>query len=252
MKNILLVSFIFAISVFGDVIGLEAGAAYWKPTALSNVNFNGRSIDLQKDLGHSDKQNSMMLWASIEHPIPIAPNIKITHNSLSQSKDKTITKSIVFSGKTYSANSKVSSEFTLNQTDVILYYELLDNIVELDFGLDIKYIKTDISIKSKIPIVDESKDLSFAIPLGYLKAKVNFDFIPFLSGLSLGAEGSYLKIGKNKFLDYKTEVAYSKKLVVIDVGAVVGYKTVDITVDVDDKYAQLKYSGPYLGMFLHF
>jgi outer membrane protein len=236
------------ITMIADTLGFEAGTAFWKASNRGVVQSTGTKIDLQDDLGHQKSQDTTFFWAILEHPIPVIPNIKIVHSLISSDANKAITQEIVFAGQTYRASAQVESELTLNQTDFMFYYEILDNIVELDIGLNIKHLQGEAILKSQALGLNEKETISAPIPMLYAKGRVN---VPF-SGLSAGVEGSYLKIANSKALDYRVEASYSKKIAILDIGGVLGYRNLNILIDTDDTYVDLEYKGPYLGMFLHF
>ncbi len=242
-KNILLLSLIasLAISANADTLGLEVGAAYWNAQTSGNVEYKGSSIDLEKDLGYGDL-NTNFIWASFEHPIPLIPNLKIQHTQIDDSSSKS--SSVTFNNKVYSGT--VSSSIKLNQTDFILYYELLDNWVNLDLGLNGKYFDGSIDISDSLSTTSSTKDLTYIVPMAY--AKVKFD-LPF-SGLSVESDLSYISYSGSKSYDFKGGLNY---LTSFGLGATVGYRTEKIQLDdVSNVYSDIEISGAYAGLYYHF
>lgn len=243
-KNIVLLSLCatFALSASADTVGFEVGAAYWGAKTSGDFSYKGDTIDLEKDLGYGDK-NTNFIWASFEHPVPIIPNLKIQHTSFDESQSTNTNK--VFDGKTYSG--VVNSNLKLNQTDFILYYELLDNWVNLDFGINGKYIDGSVSASDNSGTTSAStKDLSYVIPIVYAKAK--FD-LP-LSGLSVETDVSYITYADSDFYDVKGGILYETSF---GLGGTVGYRAEKIKLDdVSDAYSDIEIKGAYAGLYYHF
>lgn len=244
-KKIVLLSLsaIFALSSNADTIGFEAGAAYWGAKTSGNIEYKGDSIDLEKDLGYGDT-NTNFMWASFEHPVPIIPNLKIQHTTVDEDSTSTLSRNFEFDGTTYNASTLVNSTIQLNQTDFILYYELLDNWVNFDFGINGKYLDTKVAISDSTN--SSSKSLSYVIPMVYAKAK--FD-LP-LSGLSVESDISYIGYDSSKFYDLKGGVSYETSF---GLGATVGYRYEKLELDdISDVYSDIEISGIYGGLFYHF
>ena len=243
MKRNILLSLIasLAINANADTLGLEVGAAYWNAQTSGNVEYKGSSIDLEKDLGYGDL-NTNFIWASFEHPIPLIPNLKIQHTQIDDSSSKSA--NVTFDNKVYSGT--VSSSIKLNQTDFILYYELLDNWVNLDLGINGKYFDGSIDISDTLSTTSSTKDLTYVVPMAY--AKVKFD-LPF-SGLSVESDLSYISYSGSKSYDFKGGLNY---LTSFGLGATVGYRTEKIQLDdVSNVYSDIEISGAYAGLYYHF
>ena len=241
-KNIVLLSLCatFALSASADTVGFEVGAAYWGAKTSGDFNYKGDTIDLEKDLGYGDK-NTNFIWASFEHPVPIIPNLKIQHTSFDESQSTNTNK--VFDGKTYSG--VVNSNLKLNQTDFILYYELLDNWVNLDFGINAKYLNASVSMDSATQSAS-TKDLNYVVPMLYAKAKFELP----LSGLSVESDISYISYVSSAFYDVKGGVSYETTF---GLGATAGYRAEKLKIDdISDFNSDIDIKGFYAGLFYHF
>lgn len=244
-KSVVLLSLgaIFALSSNADTIGFEAGAAYWGAKTSGNVEYKGSSIDLEKDLGYGDL-NTNFLWASFEHPVPLIPNLKIQHTTIDEDSSNTLDRNIEFDRTTYSASSVINSGLKLNQTDFILYYELLDNWVNFDFGINGKYLDAQVTISDSTN--SSSKDLAYVIPMVYAKAKFDLPF----SGLSVETDVSYIGYDANNFYDLKGGVSYETSF---GLGATVGYRYEKLELDdLSEVYSDIEISGAYAGVYYHF
>ncbi len=222
--------------ISADFIGIEIGAAQWNPTISGDVQYNGEDIDLEKDLGYSDNISSNYFWATVEHPLPFLPNAKIIHTSFSEEASQNTT--VTFDGKNYSGD--IQSEITFDQTDFILYYEVLDNWVNLDLGVNVKYLDGIVTIK------DSEKAFDEYIPMLYAKAKFDFPF----SGVSAGFDFNYISLDENSFMDIKAELSYESS---IGLGAVLGYRVETLNIDdISDFSSDIDIEGAYAGLFYHF
>ena len=238
-KILLSLATTLAINLYADTIGFEAGAAYWGAKTSGNVQYKGSSIDLEKDLGYGDL-NTNFLWASFEHPVPLIPNLKIQHTTIDEASSKNA--NVTFNNNVYSGT--VSSNIKLNQTDFIIYYELLDNWVNFDFGINGKYL--DASVDMNDSTNSSSKDLAYVIPMVYAKAKFDLPF----SGLSVETDVSYIGYDANNFYDLKGGVSYETSF---GLGATVGYRYEKLELDdLSDVYSDIEISGAYAGLYYHF
>ena len=241
-KNIVLLSLCatFALSASADTVGFEVGAAYWGAKTSGDFNYKGDTIDLEKDLGYGDK-NTNFIWASFEHPVPIIPNLKIQHTSFDESQSTNTNK--VFDGKIYSG--VVNSSIKLNQTDFILYYELLDNWINLDFGINAKYLNASFSMDSATQSASTT-DLNYVVPMLYAKAKFELP----LSGLSVESDISYISYDSSAFYDIKGGVSYETTF---GLGATAGYRAEKLKIDdISDFNSDIDIKGFYAGLFYHF
>lgn len=243
MKKITLSLALVASVATADFIGLNAGAAYWNANTSGYFQYKGSQIDLERDLNYSDTNHTNFIWLSFEHPIPVLPNIKIQHTSLDDSA--TGTANVTFDNKTY--NGLVESSYQLDQTDLILYYELLDNWVNLDLGANFKYLDGEVSIKDSANIVGQSNEsLSVVIPMLYAKAKLD---IP-ATGFSLESDLSYITYSGSQFYDFKAGVSYESSY---GLGVTAGYRAQQLKLDdIKDAYSDIKIDGIYAGVFYHF
>ncbi len=247
MKKIILSSVcasLLAISAQADFLGAEAGIATWS-SSLTGTMKGGSStdsnIDVENDLGYGSKATNSFFWAYLDHPIPLLPNIKIQQTNYTDSASEV--KSITFDGTTY--NGTVSSELTLDQTDIIAYWRILDNWVNLDLGINLKTINGNIKL-SATGSSDTDKDFSATVPMLYAKGRFDLPF----TGLSAEADMSYISYSGNKFTDFKAGVVYQTSY---GLGATAGVRTENLTIDdIDDFNADLTISGAYLGVFYHF
>jgi len=247
MKKLLLsttVALALATSVNADFIGAEVGYAVWNSSLTGDIKKGTGSLDFEKDLGYGSSEINGFMWAYIDHPVPLLPNLKIQKTNFSDTSNGTINTGVTFGGQTFSISDSVSSSITLNQLDVIPYWRILDNWINLDLGFNFKSIDGNIQVDTTGKHANE--DFSVILPMLYGKARVDLPF----SGLSVEADMSYVGYDGNKFSDIKAGVVYETTF---GLGATLGYRQQNVTLDdIDDTYGKLNVKGPYAGLFFHF
>jgi len=225
---------LFSSAASADFLGIYAGGGSWKHDPSGDFSSNtGTPIDVSGDLNYGSKSESYA-WIAFDHPLPLIPNIRLEKTSLSQSGDLAVT-----AGRNFNGAASGASSITLDSTDAILYYRLLDNWVNLDFGLNLRKIDGDFTVGSEVVNFSES------IPMVYLAAQFDLPF----SGFSVGADMNVISYSGSTYNDIRLRALYEMGVI----GFEVGTRTTTLTLDnVDGIDADLEFSGLMLGMFLHF
>lgn len=232
--------------VQADVIGFRIGADYWAPDISGEFSSEGATVvDVSDDLGLDDPSNSSLV-ISLEHPVPFLPNFKYQSVDLDSSGRETLTRSVTFEGQTYAASETLRTTLDLTHDDIVLYYEVLDNWVNLDIGLDLKRFDGEASLVGSTNTVNSSIDIDETIPLLYLSARFDLPF----SGLYLGVDLSNLSSGDNSVEDTTIKLGYESDS---GFGLEGGIRRFALELDdADDLDADLEYDGAYLNGFCHF
>ena len=231
-----------------DVLGVRAGANYWmydlSGTARYETQNSANDIDVNNDLGYDDGSNGIY-YISFEHPVPFLPNVKLSYTKIDEDASGRLSKTVDFGDLTFPVNEQVDSDFELEQTDIILYYSPLDNVVNIDLGLNAKYIDSHASITGAVT-GREDADVSGWVPMAYVGAGVDLP----LSGLSVSADGAYIKYDDSSFYDFTVRATYTTPWFL---GLDVGYRKIKLDLDdFDDSYADVEFDGPYAGAYIHF
>ncbi|MCH8106506.1 MAG: TIGR04219 family outer membrane beta-barrel protein, partial [Proteobacteria bacterium] len=132
-----------ATTASADFIGLKLGATHWAPDLTGSFSSGITTIDLVGDLGLDDPSSSSVQLI-LEHPIPLLPNIKYQRFKLESSGSNTPALGINFEGELFDGN--VTSTFDLTHDDIVLYYEVLDNWISLDLGVDFKRFDGEVGL----------------------------------------------------------------------------------------------------------
>lgn len=235
----LTITLLLTVSARADtVLGLYVGYQYWLSEADGSVGVDDDEVDFDWS---SEGQNSF--YAALEHPIPLVPNLLIRYNELSGSDNVDDLSAF----DVFTLEGRV--DLNLDNTDFVFYWELLDNWLNLDLGLNIKYVNGKLSGEDRDGNTDR---ISITAPIPMLYVAPRFK-LP-LTGLSIGGDASVLWIGDYKIFDGRADVRYLfVDNPIIDVGVELGYRyaTVDVD-DVSDFYGDIDFYGPYLGLMIHF
>ncbi|MCK7595789.1 TIGR04219 family outer membrane beta-barrel protein [Microbulbifer sp. CAU 1566] len=202
------------------ILGFDATAGVWKPSYSGDLN-NVLNGDYLKE------DNNTFLQAALEHPIPLVPNILVAHTQIESG----------FGG--------VSSNLDLSHTDATLYYEILDNWVNLDLGLTARHFDGSLDLD----IADETAKLDFAGTLPMIYGMARFD-LPF-TGWSIIAQGNGIEYDGDKITDLTAKVRWDF-VPALDFAVEAGYRAMSIDApELDELEPNLEIKGPYLGLSLH-
>jgi len=237
MKKTLAIMALATSFSMADFIGGELNVGYYKHAPSGTVQYLGTPIDIENDLKWKE-EGDIFLKAYFEHPLPILPNIKVGYTEFGHSGSNLLGQSFRFGNTNYAMGVDTQSTFDLKMYDLTLYYELLDNWINIDAGLNVKYMDGKITVKSNTGLSDET---DFQVPVPMLYAKARFD-VP-TTDLSFQAEGNYVTYDGNTLYDVEAGVRYTLAL---GLGVEAGYKTMKLKLDdVDDLSVDSDFSGVY-------
>ncbi len=230
-----------------DLLSLQIGGGGWKHDPSGDFRYNSGSstvsINLDSDL-HLATQTQGYVYINFKHPIPLLPDVRIMNTKLENSGNGQISQNFTFNSQTYTATTNVSSTLNLNQTDLTLYWEPLDNIVTFDFGLNFKKLDGEATLVST-SLGTSSTTFSKVIPMGYLMLGVS----P-MEGLLISAETNVIQYSGSTISDYTVKVSYTTDYFL---GIEGGYRKQIYKLDnVDGVFADMRFSGPFLGAYLKF
>ena len=255
LKKLAPLSLVFAaMGAQADVAGVHAGASYWSPSFSGGFDSGDSTIgeiSLEKDLGY-EGASATGLYVAIEHPVPMLPNLRIEHTSLSDSSSSTLSRNIEFEGESFTSGSKVNSKFDLTHTDYTGYYEILDGLgwLSADVGMTFRMFDGQIKIADETGATDASLNLDVPVPLLYGKGQFDIPGAPF--PIAVGGIINYLSLGGASIADNRFYVSAAADLPV-EVGAELGYRSFTMEFDdVGDLTSDLSASGWYASATVHF
>jgi outer membrane protein len=237
-----------ATTACADTLSARIGFNYWdfdiSGTARYQSTNPADAIDVNDDLGFNN-DTLTSLYAIFEHPAPLIPNVKVVSTSLDSDANGTLSRAFTWGDIDFTINEDVRSEVQLDQIDVALYWRILDNVANLDIGINAKYIDIDATITGATSGSDTA-NVSGLVPMLY--AGVGID-LP-LTGLSVSADGAYIGYDGSNFYDVTVRATYDSPWLL---GIEAGYRKLRLDLDnFDESYANVEFDGPYLGAYIHF
>lgn len=210
-----------------DVIGVKGDLSYWAYDGQANMAAQTAASD--QDL---ERKGAAQLSLAIEHPVPLIPNAKIRYVNL-----KTQTENEVAGQPVY--------DIDMDHADFILYYEILDNIVNADVGLGATTLNGHVTT-----LALSKTDIDKTVPVIYATAGAKLPF----TGLSAKGEVLYSNFNDAKITDAQAELQYNFiDNLLVDVGLKAGYRILDIKLDDYEKNdLKFNFKGPYIGLDIHF
>ena len=232
-----------------EFIGLNIGTSQRTPTLNGGYNnFETDSIELVDDLDLENPEQSSMVLI-LEHPIKALPNIKYRDHDLDSSSRITIDGNVVLNGQTFDSGKKVTSTYDLSQNDIVLYYQLLKNRINLDLGVDLKKFDGQVSLGGDI---STSLEVDETIPLLYLSARYDLRNSGFYVGANIHTSSIDLGLSDSSAQDSTIMLGYDSGT---GLGVEGGFKYFSLDLDnVDrlDKDNDLEYDGIFLNGYFNF
>ncbi len=228
------------LAINADFLSISAGGGVWNasPSGSFKKTTDPADVDIKNNL-FWDSEAQGYAFITLEHFVPIIPNARLMLTRIDQSGSGTT--SFRFDGVDYSGN--VSNDFSIEALDLLLYYEVLDNIVSIDLGLNIRNLKVDYTITSTGITTTDSLDET--VPMLYVLVGGS----PW-PDLILSGELSYIAYSGSTISDFTAKVAYTTNFFV---GFEAGYRKQKYEFDdVSETDARLDFDGVFAGAYLKF
>jgi len=242
LKQLALVSaLITPFSANADFLSFAIGGGGWNasPTGNFQKTTDPAAVDVKEQLFWEEETNTY-IYATLEHPVPILPNVRLISTTIDQSGNGDVP--FEFDGVPYSGN--ISNDFSIETLDLIAYYEVLDNVVSIDIGLNIRNLKVDYNISDDNGNAT-SDSVDETVPMLY--ALVGGSPIP---DLIISGEMSYVSYDGSSISDFTAKIAYTTSYFV---GVEAGYRALSFEFDdVSDTNAKLDFDGLFVGAYLKF
>jgi outer membrane protein len=231
------IALVASMSVQADIIGGSVEASYWYAGLSGDAAVGSSSVDMEDELGF-DKDSFFELAATVEHPVPLLPNVRLKYTDLDQTETGTLNSN--YDGVT---SGPVETNLDLSNVGLVLYYEILDNWVSADVGLDIR--KFDGQLKLTNGTETSQTDIDEFLPLGYVSAEFAMPF----TDMSVGAEISAISYSGNSIHDAKIRLRQGFSLAFLEIG----YRQMGIKLeDLSNTDIDIDFSGVYLSTGLDF
>jgi len=261
IKKLIRFSFLLAGTLYADMIGGEASLGIYSHTPSGSASYTlphttlASSVDLENDFGWDTAQDAIVK-AYFELPLLFVPNLKLAYSNFNQSGTDTVSS---FSWGNIQGDGEIDTALALQMYDLTAYYELLDNVIDLDAGLTLRYLNGNIDVTpsanfsfAPLPpfsatLPSESTKIDTWIPMLY--GKVRFT-VP-STDVSLQLEANGISYQETTFYDYELSARYTFSM---GLGLEAGYKSMHIDSEdlADGLNADIDSSGPYAAIVWDF
>jgi len=209
------------VSAQADFLWVYAGAGYW------NTNYSGSliaNVSVEDELNIRSGSSSY-LYVAFEHPLPLVPNIKVARTGIQDNGNGTLARDFTFGGTTYSSSEPVVTDIELTNTDVTLYYEVVDLGMDLDIGLTGRFFQGGVSLNGT------RQDINGFLPMIYGRARFGLPF----TGTWVGGDINYMGFSGNQIADYAVRVGWeTENLILPEIGIEGGYRRFSLDANADD------------------
>ena len=228
------------LTVNADFLSISAGGGVWNASPSGSFKKVTDPVDVNtNDNLFWDSEAQGYAFITLEHFVPIVPNARLMLTKIDQSGNGNTT--FDFDGQTFSGS--VSNDFSIEALDLLLYWEVLDNVVSIDLGLNIRNLKVDYTITSTGTSTTDSLDET--VPMLYVLVGGS----PW-PDLILSGELSYIAYSGSSISDFTAKVAYTTNFFV---GFEAGYRKQKYEFDdVSETDARLDFDGLFAGAYLKF
>lgn len=247
MKKLFIIPFLFSLFILPSTASAElviVSGNSWDYEVSGKIRDSGTvtdEIDLDTDLFLRDDSETFLL-AYIEHPLPLLPNIRLGSTSLDINGSGTANINLNYNGTTINANVAATTNLNLDHTEIGLYWNILDNVVGVDLGINAKFFDGRVNITDGTTTASSVFDET--IPMLYAGVQIELPY-----GLQLAGDFSYLSFDGSSFTDTLIRLRYTSDYLL---GVEIGYR--NFVIDYEDtnanEYANIDISGTYIG--LHF
>ena len=225
-----------------DIAGLYAGTGVWQSSPTGTL--GNTSISLENTLNF-DEENSNYFFIALEHPI-LLPNLRLTRTDLEWAGQGVVSAGTSLDEVVFPSDQAVAADLDLSHTEVTFYYEILDNIVDLDLGLTARLFDGEASLIGATQ--QERVELDAVIPMLYGRAGIDLPF----TGLSAAVSGNWVNVNDVSLTDWSAEGNYDFKIApTLEAGLSIGYRSMLIEIDDQDELqSDAEFDGLFIGLRL--
>ena len=217
------------------ILGVYAGVSHWQHDLSDELD------TVLEQTGSSETGN--VFYFALEHPVPFLPNLKLQRNDIKGNirGDFDITD---FVG-VINQDEIIAARADLSHTDLMLYYEVLDNWLNLDVGLAFKQFDGRSVFRAGDTSVG-TFDLDDLVPMLYGKGQVDLPF----TGFSVYGTVEALSLGDDEITDIELGLNYESK---IGLGGALGYRSLNTDWRRSNGLrADYQLDGFFVGLNVHF
>jgi len=223
-----------------DTLGGKIGVNIWAHEFDGDGQNGGNNLSFDS-IFDTDNETDLQVFAALEHPVPLIPNILIQHTQLETGGSGDIGTEL-FDGVELSGDTQMDLDLT--HTDVTLYYEILDNWVNLDVGASVRFLDVNVSLLDDSGRSGEI-ETDDPIPMVYAAVKVELPF----TGWYVAADGNYVSWDGDDYSDLRASLGWEFAL---GLGVELGYRSMEIDYSGGSDKLKAQSSGVYGGVFWDF
>jgi outer membrane protein len=248
MKTVRWIAFLIIVLALPGLsygIGFEVAVGGWYQDPSGTLAFRPLSpndlLDLEDDLGYDEEFD---VFGRVKLDIPFIPTIYAVATPMKFDGD--VSRSFNFGGQPFTAGA--SSEITLNQYDIALYYGLpfletaTMGVFNIDLGLDVKIV--DFSVEMEEGSIRAEESFTLPAPLVYVGVQLRpLDYLAFeAEGRGIAFEGDhyYDLIGRVKVKPFGPFFIAG------------GYRYQDLDFEEDGVIVDAEIGGPFVEAGLEF
>lgn len=237
-----LIAVALPLSANADFLSISAGGGAWNadPSGSFKTTSDLTAVDVKENL-FWDTETNGYAFITLEHFVPIVPNARLMLTNIDQSGSGNT--NFTFDGVNYSG--PVSNDFSIQTLDLLFYYEVLDNVVSLDLGLNVRNLSVDYTITDVTTSTVSTDSFDETVPMLYVLVGGS----PW-PDLIISGELSYIAYSGSSISDFTAKVAYTTNFFV---GFEAGYRQQKYEFDdVSETDAKLDFDGVFAGAYLKF
>jgi len=228
-------------SALADFVGIDIGASDWSNTLPGANNNQTNSIGLTDDPDNEDRSISSLILI-LEHSNSALPNFKYQSFNLDSSDSGGVNSNLTMNGQSFTLDNQLPSSYDLSHDDIVFYYDLTDDWIDLDMGIDLKRFDGEVEFSGS----ENSIQLDETIPLFYLSARFDLPY----NGFYIGADFNNLGIGDSIVEDSTIKLGYESDN---GLGFEGGLKSFSLELDDSENTKNdLEYDGIFLNGYIHF
>jgi len=238
---------------FGEKYHVEVSYGWWNadPSLIVNsesLGIPGTDVDLVEDLGVEQKQlgkTNVVLRPALKH------KFRFEYLPIKYEAEATLSREFIFNGQLYRVGLPVNTDATFRTYRFGYEYDFIRR--SRGFAgvlLDLKY--TDVSIALETPVTGREFSSAIApVPtIGFVARGYVAKY------LAIGGEVSFFRVPDNVSDSYDGEYTdfdiYGTVNFTENVGATLGYRSVEVFYKADNDTGALKFTGPYFAGVVRF
>lgn len=240
MKKIaILLILISNVSSADTIFGVYAGVQTWVHDNSGDFSLDNQFYNATENINQNSKKN-LSLYVAVEHALPFLPNIKLRQSNLEINRffqvDNIACPAVIPSP------CLPSTSLDLSHLDATLYYEILDNWINLDLGLSLIYFNGSVDFDPQLSNIDYDK----IVPALYGKALFELP----ISNLSASITANVGTLTSNTIVDFEIAAQYEIGLG-FNIEAGVRQQTIDFE-DIAGSQTDSQSKGVFAALNFHF